>query len=864
MKKFLQIIIRVVLFAVIFAGTALIVNLIYMRSGSSSMSEMSGSVLPEISFSVGGREVCRTPGYLSSISAGLMKECEVPLGSDNSVSVILPSDDDYADAISYELRDPATDNLIENGTVTDAAGASVNIPLRMNITPDKDYSLIIELGSDRKDPLFYYVKVLRPGRDYVSSMLDYAEAFHELTFRNEGAGEGLIPDVDVSTAGDALRPVTSDDIAEIFSSNSKTSGYDYGQVDMQSSYDEVTWGSLNPERVTKAVPRIRELFQDGAVIEMAYIMKSHDDKEETYYRTREVYRLSYDASLGRPVLMDYVRTAEEIISGRSIESSVNGISLGINSTDMIEMKSSDNMYFTAYEAAGSLWIYDYKSARQDLAYEYLSVDSPDERLLDSPCGIRIMTVTDDGNVTFAVYGRMGRGRHEGRNGICIYSYDTHKLELTEIMFVETGIPYDMLSVEAARFMYYDEEGGVFYTFMNNEMVALGTGRRSAESLAEGIPASDFHVSKSGDVIVFPDSSDPESVTSVTVRNFKEGIENTFSADGMQLSILGFTDEDPVIGAAAKENAAVGADGKADFKLSAIYILDTEGNIRDVYEKSGRLITDYVIEDGKITVSKTATWGDASRDHITHNNANALKDPSVVSLDEAYKRRVLAISFPQDSRNVYVVYEPGVMASIASENTESMYFIDYKTPPGRYFIYRGGGIVSADMSCGSAIKKAQEIGGTVSDSSGRTVYDGKDPLSYHTIAGRFRYVSAASEEESYVSCLEASMNAAGLSYIGSGISIEPESDWEDTFTDISGGNVSGLNISGISLDTAMYYISEGSPVTAKADGRYVLIVSYNNKYIRYYDPVKGEEEKVSRKTFTKSVQESGNELYTYVP
>ena len=71
------------------------------------------------------------------------------------------------------------------------------------------------------------------------------------------------------------------------------------------------------------------------------------------------------------------------------------------------------------------------------------------------------------------------------------------------------------------------------------------------------------------------------------------------------------------------------------------------------------------------------------------------------------------------------------------------------------------------------------------------------------------------------------------------------------------------ISGIDLDTALYFLERDVPFAACIDdGRYVLVISYNSTHIRYYDPMLGEEVKVTRNEFKNSLSMQGNIMYTY--
>ena len=79
-----------------------------------------------------------------------------------------------------------------------------------------------------------------------------------------------------------------------------------------------------------------------------------------------------------------------------------------------------------------------------------------------------------------------------------------------------------------------------------------------------------------------------------------------------------------------------------------------------------------------------------------------------------------------------------------------------------------------------------------------------------------------------------------------------------------GKRQGIDVTGLSLDMLLGYVSSGIPVISRiSDGRYVLIVSYNEADIRYYDPVEDKEIFVSRDEYTDMMLQWHNESYTYV-
>ena len=87
------------------------------------------------------------------------------------------------------------------------------------------------------------------------------------------------------------------------------------------------------------------------------------------------------------------------------------------------------------------------------------------------------------------------------------------------------------------------------------------------------------------------------------------------------------------------------------------------------------------------------------------------------------------------------------------------------------------------------------------------------------------------------------------------------NWMESF-EMYGTDVKGINISGVKLDTAIGYLSDGYPFAARLSDRYVLVVSYNDDFIRYYDPIEDQEVRLQRYLFQIKCEDEGNEFYTF--
>ena len=128
-----------------------------------------------------------------------------------------------------------------------------------------------------------------------------------------------------------------------------------------------------------------------------------------------------------------------------------------------------------------------------------------------------------------------------------------------------------------------------------------------------------------------------------------------------------------------------------------------------------------------------------------------------------------------------------------------------------------------------------------------------------MAGTFTYENVESDADTYRACLVMALRSCGITADIS--EFTADTDWEEAFRERS-QTLQGLNFSGADLDTGVMFLGDGSPFAVRLENRYVFVVSFNDTYIRYYDPVEKEEKRVLRSDFQKDAEKSGNEFYTW--
>jgi hypothetical protein len=100
-------------------------------------------------------------------------------------------------------------------------------------------------------------------------------------------------------------------------------------VNINSSFDLVSWGNLKPVVLTEIVPSVIELYSDTASVELQYFIEAEVAGAKEKYKVTEFYRVRY--STERMFLLNYDRRMEALFDVGLASVTKNELKLGITS-----------------------------------------------------------------------------------------------------------------------------------------------------------------------------------------------------------------------------------------------------------------------------------------------------------------------------------------------------------------------------------------------------------------------------------------------------------------------------------------------------------------------------------------------------
>ncbi|WP_419094671.1 hypothetical protein, partial [Waltera sp.] len=807
-------IIRIAVCVVVFLASALIIGSIMNQGHNNMTMEMAPATLPMITMESGGVACNELHGNTVEMDVAYQKDCITLLGEGRQANFTVDTFGREITGISTEVRSIDGSRLIENSEVTgwkaNGKSFSVSLTLKDLIDTNTQYSLTLILELEGEQKVYYYTTILWNDDVHISEILEFATDFHGKLYDKEMAKE----------------------LTKYLESNSKlTDNGTFHKVNIHSSFQQITWGSLEPVQEDAASIRLTQISGNVASLLMDFVVSTGEGKNKIYYNVEEYYRVRYTSE--RMYLLDYERTMTQIPDTTRMYAN-DKILLGITDENVDMMESADGNT-VVFSDMGQLLSYNAATNGLTVIFSFYGKDNADRRTLYDNHGIKILDVDEGGNVKFAVYGYMNRGRHEGETGIQIISYDNSLNTIEEEVYIPYSKSYAVLKDEMEQLLYRNRQQHVYF-FLENGVYDVDLENRSAEQLVSIRQDDSLQVSENHEIIVWQEGDDINHSNQLNVRNLNTGEQTVIRAeDGEAIRPLGFMGEDIIYGVARESDIRTENSGQIFYPMYKVCISNSSGDNLKEYGQDGIYIVDCAIEGNQITLSRiqrseNGSYQEILDDQIMNNVEEEPGQNKVVTADiDIYERYVqIQTKTTIDTRTIKVLNPKEVVFEGGRELT-----LDAVSEVSRYYVYNAYGVQGIYSAPGKAVKEAYDSAGVVANDRGITVWLKGNRVSRNQIMA-IKEESVTDQKNSLTVCLDNILRHAGITR-----NTEYDLAQGKTAIQILEENMTGvqvLDLSGCSLDAVLYYVNQDIPVLAiLEDGEAVLVTGFNEFNVVIMEP-----------------------------
>lgn len=835
-------IIRIAVCVVVFLASALIIGSIMNQGHNNMTMEMAPATLPMITMESGGVACNELHGNTVELDVAYQKDCITLLGEGRQANFTVDTFGREITGISTEVRSIDGSRLIENSEVTgwkaNGKSFSVSLTLKDLIDTNTQYSLTLILELEGEQKVYYYTTILWNDDVHISEILEFATDFHGKLYDKEMAKE----------------------LTKYLEPNSKlTDNGTFHKVNIHSSFQQITWGSLEPVQEDAASIRLTQISGNVASLLMDFVVSTGEGKNKIYYNVEEYYRVRYTSE--RMYLLDYERTMTQIPDTTRMYAN-DKILLGITDENVDMMESADGNT-VVFSDMGQLLSYNAATNGLTVIFSFYDKDNADRRTLYDDHGIKILDVDEGGNVKFAVYGYMNRGRHEGETGIQIISYDNSLNTIEEEVYIPYSKSYAVLKDEMEQLLYRNRQQHVYF-FLENGVYDVDLENRSAEQLVSIRQDDSLQVSENHEIIVWQEGDDINHSNQLNVRNLNTGEQTVIRAeDGEAIRPLGFMGEDIIYGVARESDIRTENSGQIFYPMYKVCISNSSGDNLKEYGQDGIYIVDCAIEGNQITLSRiqrseNGSYQEILDDQIMNNVEEEPGQNKVVTADiDIYERYVqIQTKTTIDTRTIKVLNPKEVVFEGGRELT-----LDAVSEVSRYYVYNAYGVQGIYSAPGKAVKEAYDSAGVVANDRGITVWLKGNRVSRNQIMA-IKEESVTDQKNSLTVCLDNILRHAGITR-----NTEYDLAQGKTAIQILEENMTGvqvLDLSGCSLDAVLYYVNQDIPVLAiLEDGEAVLVTGFNEFNVVIMEPSTGKLYKKGMNDATTWFAENGNHFISYM-
>lgn len=833
-------IIKLSVFILTFIISLIVISKVMNQGNNNLTTEMSPAQLPVITMVTDGIAYNQLHGYKEAMDVAFQRDCVTYLGSGREVVFRVDSYGASIDEISIEVRSRDGGRLIENSPVKELTMKSGQIEARITlkdlIEPEEEYALVILLRTG-EETVRYYTRIISSDSLYGAEKLNFVMDFHNKLYDKESARE----------------------LTKYLESNSQGDNSSYHKVNIHSSFQQITWGELNVTEVTVPVIRMAELTGQTASILLDYIVSTTEERTTTYYTVEEYYRVRYTTD--RMYLLDYERTMTQIPNVEGAMYANDKILLGIVDENVMFRESEDGNIIL-FEVAKRLFSYNVTTNKLTVLFSFYDQNNADSRTLYQNHGIKLLDVDEGGNVRFAVYGYMNRGRHEGELGIQIYYYDSTLNTVEEAVYIPSSKSYAILKEEMDQLLYLNRENEL-YIFLENIVYGVSLNEKTYERIVEIDQDNSMQVSDNHKILVWQMGEDIYHSDTLVVKNLNNKKEQKIQADsGEAIMPLGFMGEDVIYGVARNEDIETDNTGRIFYPMYKVCISNTDGDLLKEYSQENIYVTGCSVENNQITLEQVRriseeSYEEAEQGHITNNlEKTEGKNQLITAVTERYKKFMeIQTTRTIDNKSIKILTPKEVVFEGGRELD-----LEPQITTARYYVYGPYGVEGIFNAPSRAVELASAISGVAVGGKGEIVWR-KGTRSVRNQIMAIKEPEMSEGQSSLAVCLDTILKYEGM--VRDSQSLLNQGRTAVDILEESLENVQMLDLTGCSLDAVLYYVSQDIPVLATLkNGEAVLLVGYNELQIGIMDPVTGLYKKGINDT-AEWFEENGNCFITFI-
>lgn len=808
-KRFL---VLLVVFILGVAGTAFLMN----NETTDDRSDMNDAVLPEVMVQFGDVLTNRMYGYRQPMEADFVRDSVTPLDTTKKLTLVVNPYDTKVRNLSYEIRTSDGSKVMENRTIKSLETGSdgylrTEIEISSGLLMNQEYSLQITLSTNHGDA-YYYTRVVSRSATYTEQYAKFADDFVQMS----------------------LDKTQADNLAAYLETSDSASSRNFAGLNINSPLADISWGNLNPQLSKAGIPVIKDINETTASISIEYEISAQNENGNTeYYLVTDFYRMRYDETRIR--LLDFKRSASEIFDPSLSVISNSGLLLGVRSKDVDYLTNEDGSV-TVFTQNGDLWSYVPDTGKFVEIFTFRKDTESDFRDARVEHDIKLLSVENNGDVDFMVYGYMNRGAHEGYSGVGIYHYNNDQGAIEEQVFIPCTESFEFLQEDLGTLSYVNQSGQLFIMIAGN-LYQINIDENTYEVLADHIDSDDFGVSVTNAHAAWKSESG-DYAGQIEFIDFDTMERRRIAPEASQkLDLLGFMNEDLIYGIVLDGDTLPNATGYMIDGITTFRIEGFDGTVKKEYHQDGLYVAGVTVGTTLMEFTLVQKSGDiykgVKKDNIMNNSTAATDKTSVEQTSSSRQGVIVRLTSedPPSSEEPLILY---AKVRNAGEKVVDIQ-VDKSSVEEVYYVYAGGGLDSVWTDPAKAVQRADKQTGVVLNRAQQYVWE----------RGNMK--------------TQITLNTTDIPEIIRTASLDVQN-----LQNGLGDSAKVIDLTGCSLENVLYEVSAQRAVIARTGSdSSVVIVGYDQYNTYLLDPSTGEVKPYGMNDSTALFKNAGNMFITYL-
>lgn len=807
--------------------------------------ESSEAGLPIISFLVNGNEINQTKGYSAMQEENHPRESITPVSTAQTFGIYIKEKNSEVKLADVDVLDLPNLNKVSHFTAnsmtkTEDGRLYLEVTVEDRLAENVEYLLRVTLTTSTGDKVYYYTRLLVATFGNLTESVGFVNNFHSSTF-----DKNKVYELDGVMESDDDKVIT-----------------DYSHIDITADMETLSYGSMQPTELYRYVPQITEYNENYVSATIVYWIEAFTTEGLESYRCKEDFRFQYSSY--RTYLFNFDRTMESVFKGNHFTIGDSEMKLGITDNPEIDKIYSSNGEHMLFAYQGILW---HLNMSDNTLTKVLSFGDEDyDRVGKIEHGFELLSIDENGNAEFAVYGYIGKGVYEGRMGIIYYYYHSDEQRIEEKIFIPVSVEFDELEGEFGK-VSYTSKFDVFYFTLFDGFYSYELETNVLKTIVEDM-GDNWVYFEDEQILCYNETSNVTENQRIVIYDVENGeTSHIVAKKDRVVTLLGTVDGRIVYGNGVAKYVSFYADGSEMLPLTDVVIAELDGLTVESYKPAeGVYVGEVEFNPGIIDLSLYTLESEADGENLT--TLKYVEKDVIINLNQeatkpiSYTSRVNEITGKEYYITLPTGYTPSknpdkkeTVATVIKTDTSAIINRDKYS---EYHVIAYGEIVMSTDSLGEAIGYADATFSTVIDKDGnvrwkRGVMDEKASL------GNTEVSHINSERNAWQAAMQMLFNYEGVAIDATTLNLKqkPMYMWLKEYIGDSVAMVEGAT-----LEQLMYFVSEGKPILAPIEDYYVMVIGYSEENVYYLDPITGEKKAKSKESAEQNFKAAGGIYYVY--